>query len=79
MSGPGADHLTVTRTTVAQTPLFRIFHVSNSDPVEISGLTITNSIADSGACDELESHSVGCNSGAGILNDHAILTVESLP
>ena len=42
ISGPGADQLTVQRSTAGGTPNFRIFHISSGKTVTISGLTITN-------------------------------------
>ena len=43
----------------------RVFHVSSGKTVSISGLTITNG------------HVVGPDYGGGILNDHAVLTMDS--
>jgi hypothetical protein len=42
ISGPGADKLTVTRSTASGTPQFRIFNVTTTGTVTFSGLTIAN-------------------------------------
>lgn len=42
IDGPGADQLTVERSTADGTPDFRIFTIPGGKTVEISGLTITN-------------------------------------
>ena len=70
ISGPGANQLTVQRSTAEGTPDFRIFYVSPGKTVTISGLTITNGLLEP---------IVGFpnNSGAGIHNDHATLTVSN--
>jgi hypothetical protein len=65
ISGPGANVLTVQRSTAAGTPSFPIFSVPPLKTVTISGLTISNG----------ESGSDGF--GGGILNDHATLTVSN--
>src|SRR5215470_12950001 len=62
INGPGANVLTVQRSTAAGTPSFRIFSISSGKTVTISGLTIRN-----GSTDE----------GGGIFNDHATLTVNN--
>ena len=61
ISGPGANVLTVQRSTAAGTPSFRIFTINSGKTVTISGLTITNGNVD----------------GGGIYNDHAILAVSN--
>ena len=42
ITGPGADKLTVKRSSVSGTPLFRIFNVTTTGTVSFSGLTIAN-------------------------------------
>ncbi|HNG33922.1 MAG TPA: choice-of-anchor Q domain-containing protein, partial [Blastocatellia bacterium] len=42
ISGPGADQITVERSTAPATPDFRIFDINNGKTVNISGLTLTN-------------------------------------
>lgn len=44
ISGPGADKLTVKRSTVNGTPQFRIFNVTTTGTVSFSGLTIADGI-----------------------------------
>ena len=48
ISGPGADVLTVQRSSVAGTPAFRIFDILGFYNVVISGLKITNGLASFG-------------------------------
>src|SRR5436190_287000 len=48
ITGPGASQLTVQRSAAAGTPNFRIFNI-RSGTVTISGLTVNNGRADSGA------------------------------
>ena len=49
INGPGADLLTVGRTTASGTPQFSIFHIASSNlNVTISGLTIANGSPDNG-------------------------------
>jgi Calx-beta domain/Putative Ig domain len=48
IEGPGANVLTVRRSTAGGTPEFRIFHVNSERTVSISGLTIANGKADGG-------------------------------
>jgi len=57
--GPGAANL-----FVYNDGLNRVFHITNAVTVSISGLTITNGLADD-------------RGGAGILNDHSTLTVSN--
>src|SRR5438874_12754448 len=62
ISGPGADILAVDGNAKS-----RVFHIGAGETVTISGLTITNG------------HSTGLSpdvGGAGIYNDHAMLTVD---
>jgi len=66
ISGPGANQLTVQRSTDVGTPDFRIFYISSGKTATISGLTITNGHPSGSFPDD---------SGGGIYNDHAILTV----
>ena len=47
--GPGANVLTVQRSTAGGTPAFRIFAITAGQTVSISGLTISNGSAGSGA------------------------------
>ncbi len=56
ITGPGADTLTVQRSTAGGTPSFRIFHFSGVSDITISGLTISNG-------------STGISDGGGMLND----------
>lgn len=42
IAGPGADVLTVRRSTAGGTPLFRIFNSASGRTIDISGLTISN-------------------------------------
>jgi hypothetical protein len=62
ISGPGPSQLTVQRSKVIGTPFFRIFHVMPDRTVTIEGLTISDGLAES---------------GAGILTDHATLTINN--
>ena len=62
ISGPGPGQLTVERSDVIGTPVFRVFHVMPGRVVKIVGLTIGNGLAES---------------GAGILADHATLTINN--
>jgi predicted outer membrane repeat protein len=62
ISGPGANVLTVRRSSAGNTPEFRIFSIGSGSNVTISGLTIRNGR--------------DYNSGA-ILNDGATLTVNN--
>jgi len=62
INGPGANLLTVQRSTAGGTPEFRIFSIGSGADVTISDLTIRNGR--------------GYNSG-GILNDGATLTVNN--
>jgi hypothetical protein len=64
ITGPGANLLTVQRSTASGTPKFRIFHIAVGN-LTMSGLTIANGNADSGV------------SGGGISNSSGTLTVES--
>ena len=60
ITGPGSDLLTIRRSSAGGTPDFRIFNISASQSVSISGLTITNGNAVGAP---------GANFGAGILNN----------
>jgi Bacterial Ig-like domain (group 3) len=64
ITGPGANLLTVQRSTASGTPKFRIFHIVVGN-LTMAGLTIANGSADSGV------------SGGGILNSSGTLTIES--
>ena len=63
ISGPGAENLTVNGNAKS-----RLFHISSGETVTISGMTITNGQA---------SGSFPDNSGGGVYNDHAILTLNN--
>jgi hypothetical protein len=56
ITGPGADTLTVQRSTAGGTPSFRILHFSGVSDITISGLTISHG-------------STGVSDGGGMLND----------
>jgi hypothetical protein len=62
ISGPGADRLAVDGNTQS-----RVFHISPATTVAISGLTIRNGVT--------SGENYPDNSGGGIYNDHATLTV----
>ena len=49
IAGPGANALTVMRSTAGGTPQFRIFDISSGKAVQISGLTISNGHAPNSA------------------------------
>src|SRR5581483_8236299 len=63
ISGPGADILAVDGNAIS-----RVFHIATAATVTISGLAIRNGIA--------SSQNYPDNSGGGIYNDHATLTVN---
>jgi CSLREA domain-containing protein len=42
INGPGADTLTVQRSTAAGVPMFRIFNIGSAATVTLSGLTVSN-------------------------------------
>ncbi len=62
IAGPGADQLTIRRSTATGTPAFRIFHVLFGLTVRLQGLKITGGF----------SH----ESGGGVFNDQATLTLD---
>ena len=62
ISGPGTDNLAVSGNAKS-----RVFHISTGTTATISGLTIKNGVATGNYPD---------NSGGGIYNDHATLTVN---
>jgi hypothetical protein len=66
ISGPGANVLTVERSSAAGTPNFRIFHIFSVSniTVAISGMTVTNGDAQS-------------TTGGGILNDGGTVSVTN--
>src|SRR5581483_6215531 len=63
ISGPGADILAVDGNAIS-----RVFHIGTAATVTISGLAIRNGTA--------SSQNYPDNSGGGIYNDHATLTVN---
>ena len=65
IEGPGAGLITVRRNSGGN---YRIFTVSNGATVTVSGLTVANGNAGSGA--------FPADSGGGILNDHSNLTLR---
>lgn len=66
ISGPGANQLTVQRSTDVGTPDFRIFYISPGKTATISGMTITNGHPSGSFPDD---------SGGGIYTNHATLAV----
>jgi sugar lactone lactonase YvrE len=66
IDGPGANLLTVRRSSAVGTPAFRIFRIDPSQNVTISGLTIANGNA----------HGDPADAGGGIYNDESYLTVN---
>jgi len=68
IQGPGANQLTVKRSTAGGIPVFRIFRVASSHTVTIDGITINNGRAQG---------SFPGNSGAGIYNDGSVLTIAN--
>ena len=66
IAGPGCDQLTVMRSSVSNTPMFRVFNVQ-AGTVSISGITIENGVA-------FDNTSFFDNVGGGIFNQ-ANLTV----
>jgi len=68
ITGPGANLLTVRRSSASGTPLFRIFQINSGHTVSISGLRISNGLLP-------DSHGQSDDRGAGILNDRSSLTL----
>ena len=68
ITGPGANLLTVQRSTAGGTPDFRIFYVNTGATAVINGLTIANGSV---------TGSFPAGSGAGIFNDKATLTINN--
>ncbi|MGH9873304.1 MAG: NF038122 family metalloprotease [Pyrinomonadaceae bacterium] len=62
INGPGANSLTVQRSTAGGTPNFRIFSINSGKTVAISGLTISNGLLPGG-------------NGGGVLNNGGTLTM----
>ena len=67
ITGPGANFLTVRRSSVVGTAAFRIFHITPNHNVTIAGLTIANGNA----------HGAVVDAGGGIYNDQSYLTVNN--
>ena len=65
INGPGANLLSVQRSTAAGTPNFRIFHIPGNVRAAISGLTIANG-------------NLPGSLGAGISNDNGTLTLANV-
>jgi uncharacterized repeat protein (TIGR01451 family) len=68
IEGPGANQLTVQRSSAAGTPNFRIFTINSGKTATISGLTISNGKAVGVSASDL---------GGAILNDHGTLTIDA--
>ena len=68
ITGPGPNQLTVARSSANGTPNFRIFLINPGKTVSISGLTMTNGQPSGNFPDD---------SGGGIYNDHATLTMNN--
>jgi CSLREA domain-containing protein len=93
ISGPGADKLTVRRSTASGTPEFRIFNVTTTGPVAFSGMTISNgSLAsgDGGGIQNVNSDPVNITNcvlsgnaapghGGGISNSRIVNVTNSTP
>jgi len=81
ITGPGANLLTVQRSTAGGTPNFRIFNVASTFTVNISGLTITNgnlngAVIPAASEDKTEGISpsfIAVNPGGGILNSGTLV------
>src|SRR4029079_4389472 len=67
INGPGSDLLTVARLPIPEF-IFRIFHITPNHTVAISGLTIAGGNLPNGG---------PSLSGAGILNEQGVLTIEN--
>ena len=70
ISGPGANLLTIQRSTAEGTPNFRIININQPGPMTISGVTITNGHTENG---------VPANEGAsggGILNNGSLTLIN---
>src|SRR6202035_4431024 len=65
INGPGANLLTIQRSSAAGTPNFRIFHMNGNFSVSISGLTIAKGFFPN-------------NLGGGISNDNGTLILDSV-
>src|SRR6266545_4415426 len=78
IAGPGANLLTVGRTTAGDAPTFRVFTVDPGRTVSISGLTITNGRTAVGAPDGGFAQGYGGQggNGGGILNSGALTLTE---
>jgi Dockerin type I domain len=90
ITGPGADKLTVTRSTAKGTAPFRIFEITTTGTVNLSGLTIAGGIApefeDGGGIEKLNAGSVNISRcvlssnsathGGGIANEGGTLTIS---
>jgi len=74
IKGPGANSLTIRRSTAGGTPNFRIFTTNSGTVITISGLTVTNGRT----ADGLPGASFGGlgDSGGGILNNGALTLTD---
>ncbi|MDQ6623778.1 MAG: right-handed parallel beta-helix repeat-containing protein [Verrucomicrobiota bacterium] len=88
ISGPGANLLTVQRSTAGGTPAFRIFEINpNSVIATISGLTVANGLAPGGGIDNLgnltltsstiSGNSANSFSSGGVANNGTLTIVNS--
>jgi hypothetical protein len=70
VQGPGANLLTIERSTAGGTPDFRIFLINTGKGLTISGVTIARGKPSSAA-------TFPFNSGGNFLNDHGTLTINN--
>jgi len=77
IAGPGANLLTVERSSVGGTPQFRIFTINAGNTVTISGLTTTNGHAPDGANGGDSGGGSGGGNGGGILNNGTLTLTKS--
>jgi uncharacterized delta-60 repeat protein len=76
ITGPGANLLTVRRSTANGTPNFRIFKINQNMTVTISGMTISNGRAADGVSAPV--FGGPGEAGGGILNAGGVLTLNNL-